>query len=44
MDHKQTADLKNYYLTKYFGEEVLFNAGVLVSLTLILIMFGVAAV
>ena len=43
MDHKQTADLKNYYLTKYFGEDVLFNVGVLVSLTLIFIMFGVAA-
>jgi ech hydrogenase subunit A len=44
MDRKQTADLKNYYLTKYFGEDILFNIGVLVSLTLIFIMFGVAAV
>jgi len=43
MDHKQTADLKNYYLTKYFGEDILCNVGVLVSLTLIFIMFGVAA-
>ena len=44
MDHKQTADLKNYYLTKYFGEDILFNIGVLVSLTLIFIMFGVAVI
>ena len=43
MDHKQTADLKNYYMTKYFGEDILCNVGVLVSLTLIFIMFGVAA-
>jgi ech hydrogenase subunit A len=43
MDHKHTADLKNYYLTKYFGEDILCNVGVLVSLTLIFIMFGVAA-
>jgi len=44
MDHKETADLKNYYLTKYFGEDILCNVGVLVSLTLIFIMFGVAAI
>lgn len=38
----QTIKLKNYYLEKYFGEDRLFNAGVLVSLTLLCIMFGVA--
>jgi ech hydrogenase subunit A len=43
-DEKKSADLKNYYLTKYFGEGVLFNIGVFVSLTLIFIMFGVAAI
>jgi ech hydrogenase subunit A len=43
MDQKLSADLKNYYLTKYFGEDILFNIGVFVSLTLIFIMFGVAA-
>ena len=42
MDQKQTADLKNYYLTKYFGEDVLVNIGVIISLTLIFIMFGVS--
>ena len=42
MDQKQTADLKNYYLTNYFGEDVLSNIGIIVSLTLIFIMFGVA--
>ncbi len=36
--------MKNYYLEKYFGEERLFNAGVLVSLTLLLVMFGAALI
>jgi ech hydrogenase subunit A len=43
MGSTKTIELKNYYLEKYFGENVLFNAGVLVALTLVLIMFGVAA-
>jgi ech hydrogenase subunit A len=41
MDQTQRADFKNYYMTKYFGEDILFNVGVYVSLTLIFIMFGV---
>ena len=41
---RSTPDLKNYYLKKYFGEDGLFNVGIFVSLTLILIMFGVAAI
>ncbi len=40
----RTIELKNYYLEKYFGEERLFYVGVFVSLTLMFIMFGVAAV
>ena len=44
MDRRRTADLKNYYMTKYFGEDVLFNIGIFVALTLVLIMFGVAAI
>jgi ech hydrogenase subunit A len=43
MASKQTIELKNYYLQKYFGEDRLFIIGVLVSLTLVFIMFGVAA-
>lgn len=39
----QPIQLKNYYLRQYFGEERLFFIGVFVSLTLIFIMFGVAA-
>jgi ech hydrogenase subunit A len=42
MASTRTIELKNYYLTKYFGEDRLFVAGVLVSLTLVFIMFGVA--
>ena len=39
---RRTIEMKNYYLEKYFGEDRLFNVGVLVSLTLFCIMFGVA--
>jgi ech hydrogenase subunit A len=42
MASTQTIELKNYYLGKYFGEDRLFITGVLVSLTLVLVMFGVA--
>jgi len=38
----RTIEMKNYYLEKYFGEDRLFNIGVLVSLTLLFVMFGVA--
>jgi ech hydrogenase subunit A len=38
----QPIALKNYYLAKYFGEDRWFITGVLVSLTLLLVMFGVA--
>ena len=44
MGTTRTIELKNYYLASYFGEERLMNAGVFVSLTLTLIMFGVAAI
>jgi ech hydrogenase subunit A len=44
MEAAQPIQLKNYYLEKYFGEERLFYIGVFVSLTLIFIMFGVAAI
>jgi ech hydrogenase subunit A len=44
MTSTKTIELKNYYLEKYFGENVLFNVGVFVALTLVLIMFGVAAI
>jgi len=44
MASTQTIQLKNYYLEKYFGEGRLFMIGVLVSLTLIFVMFGVAFV
>jgi len=40
----QTIEMKNYYLEKYFGEDRLFNVGVLVSLTLLCVMFGVALI
>ncbi|OPY12845.1 MAG: hypothetical protein A4E66_01004 [Syntrophus sp. PtaB.Bin001] len=42
MASTQAIKMKNYYLEKYFGEDRLFAAGVLVSLTLLCIMFGVA--
>jgi ech hydrogenase subunit A len=42
MASTQTIQLKNYYLAKYFGEDRLFIIGVLVSLTLVFVMFGVA--
>jgi ech hydrogenase subunit A len=42
MASAQTIQLKNYYLGKYFGEDRLFTVGVLISLTLLCIMFGVA--
>jgi len=41
MDRQLTAETRNYYLSRYFGEGVLFNIGVFISLILILIMFGV---
>jgi ech hydrogenase subunit A len=44
MASAQTIQLRNYYLEKYFGEERLFPIGVFVSLALIFIMFGVAAI
>jgi ech hydrogenase subunit A len=40
----QPIQLKNYYLEKWFGEARLFNAGVLISLTLLCVMFGVALI
>ena len=42
MASRQTIEMKNYYLEKYFGEDRLFNVGVLISLTLLFVMFGVA--
>ena len=42
MASTRAIELKNYYLEKYFGEGRLFMIGVLVSLTLIFVMFGVA--
>ena len=42
MASTQTIELKNYYLEKYLGEGRLFLVWVLVSLTLIFVMFGVA--
>jgi ech hydrogenase subunit A len=42
MASTQSIRLKNYYLEKYFGEDRLFNAGVLISVTLLCVMFGVA--
>jgi len=44
METAQPIQIKSYYLEKYFGEERLFYIGVFVSLTLIFIMFGVAAI
>ncbi|WAC06197.1 MAG: proton-conducting transporter membrane subunit [Thermodesulfobacteriota bacterium] len=44
MESSQTIELKNYYLEKFFGENVLFNAGVFISLILLVIMFGVAII
>jgi ech hydrogenase subunit A len=44
MASTQNIELRNYYLEKYFGEGRLFLVGVLVSLTLIFVMFGVALV
>jgi len=41
MASTRTIEMKNYYLEKYFGEDRLFNIGVLVSLTLLFVMFGV---
>jgi ech hydrogenase subunit A len=38
----QTIKLKNYYLEKYFGEDRLFPIGILISVTLLGVMFGVA--
>jgi ech hydrogenase subunit A len=42
MASTQTIQLKNYYLERYFGEDRLFYVGVLVSITLLCVMFGVA--
>ena len=42
MASTQPIEMKNYYLEKYFGEDRLFDVGVLISLTLFCIMFGVA--
>ena len=44
MASTQNIELRNYYLEKYFGEGRLLLVGVLVSLTLIFVMFGVALV
>lgn len=41
MARRQSADLKNYYLEKYFGENVLFDAGIFLALAFVLVMFGV---
>jgi len=42
MASAQSIQMKNYYLGEYFGEDRLFTVGVLISLTLLCIMFGVA--
>jgi ech hydrogenase subunit A len=44
MSSTGTIELKNYYLEKYFGEKVLFNAGIFIGLTLSFIMFGVTII
>ena len=44
MASTQGIELKNYYLEKYFGEDRWFMIGVLISLTLLFVMFGVAAI
>jgi ech hydrogenase subunit A len=44
MASTQSIELKNYYLERYFGEERLSNVGVFASLTLTIIMFGVAVI
>lgn len=44
MASTQAIELRNYYLTKYFGEERWCNVGIFVSLTLMFIMFGVALI
>lgn len=44
MGSAKPIEMRNYYLEKYFGEDRLFNAGILVSLTLLLVMFGVALI
>lgn len=42
MASNQGIELKNYYLEKYFGEDRWFMIGVLVCLTMLFVMFGVA--
>jgi len=42
MASTQPIAMKNYYLQKYFGEDRLFAVGVLVSMVLYCVMFGVA--
>jgi ech hydrogenase subunit A len=42
MASTQTIQLKNYYLEKYFGEDHLCTIGVLISVTMLCVMFGVA--
>ena len=42
MASTQPIAMRNYYLEKYFGEDRLFNVGVLVSMVLFCVMFGVA--
>ncbi|HOC38040.1 MAG TPA: proton-conducting transporter membrane subunit [Thermodesulfobacteriota bacterium] len=44
MNSRQPVQMKNYYLQRYFNEEVLFAAGVVISITFLLIMFGVITV
>jgi ech hydrogenase subunit A len=44
MASNQGIELKNYYLEKYFGEDRWFVIGVVICLTLLFVMFGVAAI
>ena len=44
MASNQGIELKNYYLEKYFGEDRWFVIGVVVCLTLLFVMFGVAVI
>jgi ech hydrogenase subunit A len=42
MASTQPIAMRNYYMDKYFGENRLFAGGVLISIVLFCVMFGVA--
>ena len=44
MASNQGIELKNYYLEKYFGEDRWFVIGVVICVTLLFVMFGVAVI